>query len=141
MQDHNSRFILFALALGAMACSDAATMPPTTPPAVSVAGSYHATTLTITTGDFTINELAQGISLTLTLARDGSIAGRFTVVDVEGELGALDLHGTWTQDDTTVSVLDNANAIAGFTPLRIVGHQLVGESTTSESTTHLVLSR
>jgi hypothetical protein len=110
---------LLLLALVAVAaCGDDSTGPSR----ADVAGDYRATTLTADIGGQTVDVLAAGVTLDLTLRSDGTTTGRFFVPaalneDGEGDLDA-DLSGTWTLNGNTVTFQQSADTFvrdASFT--------------------------
>lgn len=98
------RSALLPLALLTVAaCGDDSTGPSR----ADVAGDYTATTLVITASGQTINALAAGVTLDVTLNSDGTTTGRlFTPAEFndpdEGDLDT-DLSGTWTLNGNTVT--------------------------------------
>ncbi len=88
-------------ALGCAGCGDG---EPFTPSVEAIAGSYHATTLTVTSNEVTVDLLDLGAELTLTLAADGTVTGRLFVPDGAEDGGDLDvaLSGTWSLSGATV---------------------------------------
>lgn len=93
------RTSLGCLALMLLSCSSG-----TEPQDPDAAGSYNATTLTVVDGGQTIDVLAVGGSLTMTLHASGTTSGRL-FAPCGGDNGQdLDenLAGTWTQTGSTV---------------------------------------
>lgn len=123
-----------ALALG---CSDS-----TAPTVQEVARTYAAagtnpadrrgslTTTDVATGQ-TVDWLAQGATITLTLRIDGTTTGHIFVpipASMDGPLDA-DLTGTWTLDGSTVQLSHPADTFLRDMPLQVNGSSLVGDAT------------
>lgn len=91
----HARAAMLALAAAATlaACSDD---DPAGPTSEEVAGSYVATTFTITSGGGVVDLLESGSTLELTLDADGTTAGRLFIpdLDAEGDFD-VDLTGTF----------------------------------------------
>ncbi len=134
------RHFLLAAATGLAACGTESAAP-TAPVVSGVAGAYHAISLTSTKAGVTVDHLAQGIDLDLTLATDSSMSGEFTNVDATGALATLDLTGTWSFDGTTVTVADQAGSFVSNVPFTVVGDELRGESINGLTTFRIVLRR
>jgi len=109
-------FFFLALALGAMACSPGTL--PGTPSALAVGGGGARYNGTITTrrlgGTYTINELAQGLTLSLTLRGADQISGR---LDAGGNAGTLTgtLTGNLASGTFQATILIPTSAQAGAT--------------------------
>ncbi len=102
------------------ACSDA-TSPSPNP---RVEGSYAATIFTTTTAGGTIDRIAEGLSLTITLKSDGTTEGSVTA-----EGATVPVAGTW---DTTQNVVHFHQETANFLrqiPFRVRPNQLLGDTT------------
>jgi hypothetical protein len=117
-------------------CSPAETTSRFAPTIETVAGSYHATTLTATQGSSTVNVLLGGGSLTLNLDADGTTTGHLFVPG-GGEAGEdldLDLPGTWTLTDSTVTFTQpDSDTFVRDISFTARPNQLVGEETFSDS--------
>lgn len=139
MQSMMRRAFVLALTLGALACGD----DPFNPTMDNVAGSYTATTFTLTTVVGEINLLAGGAAVTLTLATDGSTTGRLFVPD--GGIGGSDLDedltGTWSLTDDTVTFEQSAATIIPDVQFVATANRLTGEGTFSGGTLRLVLTK
>jgi hypothetical protein len=117
----------------ALACDD-----PTGPSVEAVAGTYTATQLTTTESGVTTNQLAAGVSITLTLNANGTTSGRFIM---PGELDA-DLTGTWTLSGNSVNLDHSADTFLRDMPLLVLrGATLVGDQTFSGTRIQLTLTR
>lgn len=144
---HARRFARHALAfatlvmLGATAAcgSDDATGPGMP----DVAGSYDATVLTASALGATHDMLAEGASIHLVLAEDGTSSGHLFVPATEftGEGVDEDLAGSWTLDGTTVTLTQSADTFLRDVPLGVDGAQLIGDQTIGGVAVHLVLER
>jgi hypothetical protein len=110
--------------LGTVACDD--DDRGTGPTAAQVAGTYHATTLTASTGSFTQDVLQSGGSLTLRLLDRGILTGHITI---PSEGVDTDLIGTWRLEGNTVSIDDVPGADTFLEDLELVvrGNTLVAD--------------
>jgi len=129
--------ILVAVAL-ATACSDS-----TAPTMESVAGTYTASTFTALEAGTTTDILAAGGSITLTLAIPGTTTGRVFVPGggENGEDFDEDLSGTWTLQDSTVTLDHAADTFLRDMPLTVRGLQLSGQETFGGVTVTVVLTK
>ena len=131
---------LLALAVGAMACDGDDSFSPTVE---TVAGSYSATTFTLTSVGGSINLLAGGATLTLNLATDGTTTGRLFLPD--GELDGSDLDedlaGTWSLTDSTVTFDQTAATFIPEIDFIASSNRLTGEGSFSGGTLRLVLTK
>jgi hypothetical protein len=95
------RLTFGALAL-VVACGDDEGFSPTVE---NVAGTYEATTFTAVTSAATLDLLAQGATVDVTLAEDGTASGRLFLPGGAEDGGNLDedLTGTWTLSGETVT--------------------------------------
>lgn len=122
------------------ACGDSPT--ESSPP--EVAGSYEATTLTVTEGESTTDALAEGASLAVSLESDGSTTGTFVVpasMSETGEEEVLDLEGSWTRDGRTVRFDHDADTFLRDMALQVADGRLEGEETFGSETVRVVLER
>lgn len=131
---------LLALAFSAAACGDDDSFSPTEE---TIAGSYTASTFTLSTVVGEIDLLAGGATVTLDLETDGSTTGRLFVPDGNTDGSDLDedLAGTWSLADSTVTFDQSA---ATFLPqLEFIAseNRLTGEGTFSGGTLRLVLTK
>ena len=138
---YSSQFLTAAgLALGA--CGGDGT--PFSPTVETVAGNYHATTLTATQATGTINLLLNGGALTLSLQEDGTTTGHLFVPGA-GETGEdidLDLTGTWTLAGNTVTFAQpNADTFIRDMPFTAEPNRLRGEETFNDVTVRVVLTK
>ncbi len=88
-------FVALTLALTLGSCGGEDTFSPTV---ATVAGSYTASSLTLTSSVGTTDLLALGSTVAITLAADGTTSGRLFVPGGEDDGSDLDvdLAGTWT---------------------------------------------
>jgi hypothetical protein len=135
MQRHAVR-LLVLLAVGpVLACSDSST--PTSPP--DPVGGYSATEFTTTANGVTVDQLAEGVTLTLTLAADGSTGGAL-FVPAAGQ-SPLDLTGTWTRKGTTVTFHHPLQTFLDVLPFDLVDKQLTAEGQVGPNFIRVTLSR
>jgi hypothetical protein len=109
----------------------------------SVAGAYTASTFTVLEGGTTTDVLAGGGSITLTLAAAGSTTGR-VFVPGGGENGGdfdEDLSGTWTLQDSTVTLDHTADTFLRDMTFTVRGRQLSGQETFGGVTISVVLTK
>lgn len=131
---------LLALAVSAVGCSGDDSFSPTVE---TVAGSYTATTFTLSSAVGNINLLAGGATLTLNLATDFTTTGRLFVPggdDAGGDLDA-DLTGTWSLTDDTVTFEQSADTFIPGVDFIATSNRLTGEETVSGGTLRLVLTK
>jgi hypothetical protein len=109
----------------------------------SVAGSYSATSFTVTESGGTTNILAAGGSITLTLTAAGVTSGRLFVPGGAEDGGDFDeaLTGTWTLQDSTVTLEHDADTFLRDMTFTVRGQQLVGEETFSDVTVAVVFTK
>lgn len=119
---------------------------PTAPTRERLAGDYRATTLTVTQGGSTLDALAAGVELEVTLRADGTTEGRFFVPAAlnepdEGDLVA-DLEGTWTLQGSTVRFEHDADTLVRDMEFTVRGRRLEAEETLGDDgTIRIVLTR
>lgn len=140
MQLVNRYISMLALALSAVACGDDDSFSPTVE---TVAGSYTATTFTVSSVVGSVNLLGGGATVTLDLATDGTTTGRLFVP--EGELDGSDLDadltGTWSLTDSTVTFEQSADTFIPDVDFIASSNRLTGEGTFSGGTLLLVLTK
>lgn len=129
-----------ALALGALACGGD---DPFTPTMETVAGSYTATTFTLSSVVGEINLLAGGATVTINLASNGTTTGRLLVPDGNDDGSDLDadLTGTWSLTDSTVTFEQSADTFIPDVDFVASANRLTGEGTFSGGTLRLVLTK
>lgn len=128
-----------ALSFALAACGDEGFEPTVD----SVAGTYHATAFTFNGGSGTIDLLAAGASVTITLASDGTTAGRMFVPGVAaggGDLNA-DLAGTWTLSGATVRFDQAADTFMRDVPFTVAPSRLQAQGTFDAEVVVLVLTK
>ncbi len=127
-------------ALGFTGCGDG---EPFTPSVEAIAGSYHATTLTVTSNEVTVDLLDLGAELTLTLAADGTVTGRLFVPDGAEDGGDLDvaLSGTWSLDGDTVRFTMPEDTFVRDVAFTAGRDRLRAEETFSDETVRVTLTR
>lgn len=140
MQSVIRRMFGLALTLGALACGGD---DPFTPTMETVAGSYTATTFTLSSVVGEINLLAGGATVTLNLASNGTTTGRLLVPDGNGDGSDLDadLTGTWSLTDSTVTFEQSADTFIPDVDFVASANRLTGEGTFSGGTLRLVLTK
>jgi hypothetical protein len=133
------RFAAAGLALALASCGGENFSPTVD----NVAGSYTASTFTITTTAGTVNLLAVGAIAAITLADDGTTTGQLFVpggADNGGDLDA-DLAGTWTLDGSTVTFDQAANTFLPVVDFAASRNRLTAEDTFGGQTIRLVLAK
>ncbi len=123
----------------------------TGPPLTVLAGSYTAEgpfgAITFTTstadGDDETDWLAQGASIVLELADDGTTGGRLFVPGGDEDGGDMDedLTGTWSVEDGVVTLAHDADTFLRDMPFASDGDRLEGEETFGDMTIRVVLIR
>ena len=128
------------LALALAACGDDEAFTPTPD---DVAGSYSATTFTLTSGDGEFDLLAFGASVTATLDPDGTTTGRLYVPGGDEDGGDLeeDLTGTWTLGGSTVTFTPNESTVITDVDFAVGPNTLTGEGTYQGGVLLLVLTK
>jgi hypothetical protein len=131
---------LLALAVIAMACGDDDSFSPTVE---TVAGSYTATTFTLSSAVGSINLLAGGATVMLDLASDMSTTGRLFLPDgnLDGSDLDEDLAGTWSLIDSTVTFDQTAATFIPDVDFIASSNRLTGEGTFTGGTIRLVLTK
>lgn len=134
--------LLVAASLAAVVLSSACADDPNVPPA-GVPGAYHATTFALSSGGQTVNLLALGASLSMTLNEDHTTTGRLLVPAALAGGAAVDesLAGSWRQGNDTVYFTGPADTFVRDVPFLIRGATLIGEETTPEGRLQVTLSK
>lgn len=117
---------------------------PTEPTPEDVAGSYVATTLTVDEGDTSIDALAEGAAINITLASDGTTTGTFLIPASLSETGQeeqADLEGTWTLDGSSVGFDQEADTFLRDIDLQATDGALEGEEDFGSEAIRVVLER
>lgn len=144
MRFNQARFIILAALAGLQACTaEGAGAGAVTGPSVSdIAGAYGLKTFSTTTNGVTTDQVAAGVTLTLTLRRDGTTTGRLFVPihDREPNL-EVDMTGTWTVTGDTVRFDQAADTFVRQTPFLVTPGRLEGEATISDTAIRVSLTR
>jgi len=124
------------LLIGAtLACSES--MSPSNQP--SPVGVYSASQFTTTANGVTVDQLAEGVTLTITLAANGTTTGTLTV-PASGS-PPLDLRGTWTRDGGVVTFHHATQTFLDVLPFQLIGDQLKAEGNVGPGVIRVTLSR
>lgn len=121
------RFVLrLAHLVAALATAAAAACGASAQSASDAAGTYVATTLTTEDGGRTVDRLAGGASIVLTLHADGSTTGRFLVPggDEDGGDFDADLAGTWALAGDRVTLAHGGDTALRDLELTLSGRRL-----------------
>jgi hypothetical protein len=127
------------LSVAFVGCGD----DPFEPTVENVAGSYEATTLTLTTAEGTVDLLDAGASAEVTLETDGTTSGRLFVPE-GGEGGEdldEDLEGTWELDGDIVTFDQTADTFIRDAEFTAEENRLSGEETFTGATIEVVLTK
>ena len=137
------RILPLGLLLILLACGGGDGDGATGPPAESIAGSYAATNFKVTDSGTTIDVLAQGGSLSITLTSQNATTGRLFVPG-GGEGGVdldADLVGTWTLSAGTVRFTQAADTFLRDIAFTVNGQTLVSQDSAGGAVFDIVLSR
>ena len=131
--------LLFALAISACGDDDEGFSPTVD----DVAGSYTATTFTVTRGAAAVDLLGMGASVPATLDPDGTTTGRLLVPGAGEGGGDLDedLAGTWSLNGNTVTFSQSNSTLISDVDFAVGPNTLTGEGMFQGSLILLVLSR
>ena len=113
------------------------------PTVETVAGVYEAQILTLTTSTGTVDLLALGAIVDVTLAEDGTTAGRLFVPGAVVGGGDVDedLAGTWSLSGSTVTFVQAADTFIRDVQFTATQNLLTGEDVFDGATVRLVLVR
>ena len=128
-----------AVLLGA-ACSDD---DPTGPSAKQVAGSYVATKFTASGQGVDIDVLAQGGSLSMTFAANGTLTGHVTVpgTGIEDDVDE-DFSGEWKIDGGEVEIEElSSDSVVEDLKFSVVGNTLVADRTIDNVRVQVTLTK
>jgi hypothetical protein len=130
--------VALSCAFALTACGDS--FSPTTE---TVAGSYTASSFTVTSAAGTSDLLASGATASVNLAADGTTTGRLFVPggSENGEDLDEDLTGTWTLSGSTVTFSQTADTFIRDVEFTATRNRLSSEGTFGEFTIRLVLSK
>jgi hypothetical protein len=133
------RSAALAIAIFLASCGDDDSFSPAPD---DVSGSYSASSFTVTDSSETVDLLATGASVQITLASDGATTGRLLLPggDPNGDHDE-DLAGTWTLSGDKVTISPRGPSVLRFTEFTVAPDQLTGERVLSGETLHLVLTR
>ncbi|HEX6534602.1 MAG TPA: hypothetical protein VF041_08390 [Gemmatimonadaceae bacterium] len=129
-----------AVVAATAACGgDSGTGPDTS----AVAGTYDADTFVTVQNGVTTDQLANGSSVHLVLAPDGTATGRLFIPQGDAGGGDLDesLSGTWTLSGSTVTLSQPADTFLRDLPLRVRSGWLVGDAAFAGVSVHITLKR
>jgi hypothetical protein len=113
-------------------------------PMQEVAGSYTATTLSVTQGSTTFSLLEAGALIEITLTPQGQTAGRFVTPAEFSESGKIEednLAGTWMLTGARVRFSHAADTYLRDTEFRVEGNTLVSEIHGNGTMIRTVLAR
>lgn len=113
------------------------------PTVENVSGSYSATTFTATSPAGTIDLLALGSLVSVTLAPEGTTTGRLFVRGggEDGEDLDEDLTGTWTLSGNTVTFSQAADTFIRDVTFTAARNRLTADGTFGDQTLHVVLTK
>lgn len=140
MPSLSRRFVALAIALLLPSCGGSDAFSPTVE---GVSGSYSAGVFTATSAAGSINLLALGSSVEVTLASNGTTTGRLFVPGGNGAGGDLDqdLSGTWTLAGDTVTFNPSGPSVIQNAQFAVGRGQLTGDGSFAGQTLHLVLDK
>src|SRR5688572_27044100 len=133
-----SRRSFLMVAAAAIACSGDAFAPT----AQNMAGTYYASTLTVTDSSGMRDILAAGGShITLTLMSNGTVGGSMLIKggNEDGSDFAADLAGTWQLTDSTITFDQTADTFLNDVAFTAGKGRLNGQHTTSDGTIRIAL--
>jgi hypothetical protein len=133
MQPHLRAAALLLFIAALPSCSSESTRPSV--PVLE--GAYTATAFTVTTSDTTIDEVAEGVTLALTLSPDGTTAGTLVVPPFD----PLTLVGTWDTTGATVHFDETATTFLNFMPFQVGPNRLDGVLAEGAGTLRVTLAK
>jgi hypothetical protein len=134
------RTVAIGLAVVLASCGDEDSFSPTVE---NVAGIYSAATFTLSSPAGTIDLLALGSVVAVTLAADGTTTGQLFVpggAEDGGDLDA-DLTGTWSLNGSTITFNQTADTFIRDAEFTAGQNRLTGEGTFGDQTIRLVLTK
>lgn len=123
---------ILALAAG-IACTDPTA--PSSPP--EPVGNYEIAEFTITTPDTVFDEIAEGVTLRISLAADGSTSGALSVPAATPV--PLDLTGSWHRQGDSVTFAHTTRVFLDLLTFTLVDHRLVAEGVVGPGRFRVVL--
>jgi hypothetical protein len=146
---HSALAVGLVLAMGALACGDD---DPTGPSFETIAGTYAATTLTVTEDGETLDLLEDNDNVVaVTLTSSGTTTGEIFLEGLEDDGGDvdLDLTGTYTLDGSTVRFTHGADTFLRDIDFTVTGDRLTGtwvdthdnSDASDDTTVNVVLTR
>jgi hypothetical protein len=134
------RMLTLGLALILAGCGDDDSFSPTVE---NVSGTYAPATFTVTSATGTVDLLALGAEVSLTLDPDGTTTGELFVPGggEGGEDFEADLAGTWTLEGSTVTFNQTTDTFIGEVEFTAERDRLTAEDTGSGQTVRLVLEK
>jgi hypothetical protein len=132
-----------AVALAAMlvaACGDDDAFSPTTH---NMAGSYSASTFTVTSSAGTVDLLVTGGEVEVTLTADGEMSSHIFLPGggEDGEDFEADVTGTWTLTGSTVTLDHEGDTVLQDLEFTAGRDRLTAEHTFGEESVRIVLTR
>ena len=140
MRVRTSLVVRLGLLLGLAACGGGDGFSPTVD---TVAGSYSAATFTAGSAVGTVDLLAIGALVSVTLEPDGTTTGRLFVPGGAEDGGDLDedLTGTWSLSGSTVTFSQTADTFIRDAEFTATRDRLTGEGVFGDLTIRLVLTK
>ncbi len=127
------RILGLSLATAALiACNDG----PTQPSPSRLEGTWSATAFTVVTPDTMFDLLAEGVTLTITLNRDGTMTGSQRV-----DTTVTDLSGQWDTSAATLHLHPTLPGLLTLTPFAITPGRLQGDPLINQFAFHLTLTK
>lgn len=128
-----------ALALALASCGG--DNDPFNPTTENVAGTYAAATFTVTSSTGTVDLLALGAQVDVTLSSDGTTTGNLLVPGGgdSGEDFEANLAGTWSLSDATVTFDHEGDTFIRDVEFTATRNRLTAEDTFGDETVRLVL--
>ncbi len=130
--------VTLALTLGACGGHN-----PFSPMVATVAGSYAASSFTLSSSAGTTDLLALGSTVAITLAADGTTSGRLFIPGgaEDGSDVDVDLVGTWALSGATVTFNQTGDTFIRDSEFTAARNRLTGEGTFSGTVIRLVLGK
>lgn len=136
MQPGSTLRLAVSLALAPLlACSDGSSAPTIPDPV----GAYTASEFTTTANGITTDELAEGVTLTLRLAEDGTTSGALNVPRASDE--PVDLGGSWTRVGSTITFSHPLQTFIDKLAFTLDGNRLLAEGLVGPNFIHVTLTR